>query len=64
MTTPKMEARNFSPRCVGFFIRIPMESLKIRDSNAMHLGKKFFATILGVIIDSVSTQSCEFNLSC
>ena len=34
-----MAERNFLPRCTAFFNRIPIESLMIRDSNAMHLGK-------------------------
>ena len=38
------------PRCIASFNRIPTESLNIRDSNAVHLGKKFFAQILSVII--------------
>ena len=41
---PKMVAmaRNSLPRCIAFFNRIPFELLKIRNSNAMHLGDKFF----------------------
>ena len=32
------------------FNRIPFESLRIRDSNAMHLGKKFLAAIFSAIV--------------
>ena len=31
----------------AFFNRIPIESLKICNSNAMHLGKKFLAASFG-----------------
>ena len=34
-----MAARNFLPRFTAFFHRIPIESLKICNSSAMHLGK-------------------------
>ena len=44
-----MAARNFLPRCTAFFNRIAIESLRIRNWNAMHLGKKFLATIFSVI---------------
>ena len=44
-----MAARNFLPRCTAFFNRIPMESLKICYSNAVHLGKKFLAAIFSAI---------------
>ena len=37
----QMAAMNFLPRCTVFFDRIPIESLRIRNSNAMYLGKKF-----------------------
>ena len=47
-----MAARNFLPRCTAFFNRIPIQSLRIRNSNAMHLGKKFFAAIFSVIVYS------------
>ena len=33
-------ARNYLPRCTAFFNRIPIESLRIRNSSATHLGKK------------------------
>ena len=45
-----MAVRNFLPRCLAFFNRIPTESLKICHLNAMHLGKKFLATIFSVIL--------------
>ena len=32
-----------------FFDQIPIDSLKIRDSNAVHLGEKFLAAILSAI---------------
>ena len=38
------------PRCNAFFNRIPIESLKIRNSNTMHHGKKFLAVIFSVIV--------------
>ena len=45
-----MAARNFLPRCTAFFNRIPpIESSKIRNSNALHLGKKFLAAIFSLI---------------
>ena len=43
-------ARNFLPRCTALFNRIPIESLRILNSNAMHLGKKFLAAIFSVIV--------------
>ena len=33
------------PRCTTFFNRIHIESLKVGDSNAMHLGEKFLAAL-------------------
>ena len=45
-----MAARNFLPRCNAFFYRIPIESLKICDSNEMHLGTKFLAAIFSAIL--------------
>ena len=39
------------PRCIAFFNRITIESLKIHRSNAVHLGKKFVAAIFSAIID-------------
>ena len=40
----------FLPRCTAVFSRIPIESLKICDSKAMHLGKKFLAAIFSTIL--------------
>ena len=48
-----MAARNFLPRCTAFFNRIPIESLRILNSNAMYLGKKFLAAIFRVIVHSL-----------
>ena len=48
--TLKMAARNFLPRCIAFYNRIPIDSLTIPNSNAMHLGKKFLAAIFSVIV--------------
>ena len=45
-----MAARNFLPRCIAFFNWIPIELLRIRTSNTMHLGKKFLAAIFSVIV--------------
>ena len=45
-----MAARNFLPRCTAFFNPIPIESLKICDSNAMHLGKKLLAAIFSALV--------------
>ena len=47
--TLKMAARNFLPRCTAFFNGVPIKSLKICNSNTMHLGENFLATILSVI---------------
>ena len=47
-----MAARNFLPRCNAFFNRIPIELLRILNSNAKHLGKKFLAAIFCVIVYS------------
>ena len=46
------------PRCTAFFNRIPTESLWIRNSNAMHLGKKFLAAIFSVIVYSKRVKVC------
>ena len=40
----------FLPRCFAFYNRIPIDSLTIPDSNAMHLGKMFLAAIFSVIV--------------
>ena len=50
--TLKMAAKNFLPRCIAFYNRIPIDSLAIPNSNAMHLGKKFLAAIFSVIVYS------------
>ena len=39
----------FLPRCNAFVNRIPVEPLRIRNKNAMHLGKKFLAAIFTLI---------------
>ena len=36
MIALEVVARNFLPRCIAFYNRIPIESLKIPNSNAMH----------------------------
>ena len=51
-----MAARNFLPRCIAFYNRIPIDSLKIHHSNAMHLDKKFLAAIFSVIVYSLVEQ--------
>ena len=53
MITLKIAARNFLPSCTAFFNRIPTESLWIRNSNAMHLDKKFLAAIFNIIVHFV-----------
>ena len=40
----------FLPRCSAFFNQIPIESLKICNSNAVYLGKKFLAAIFSAIL--------------
>ena len=45
-----MAVRKFLPRCTAFFNRIPVEPVRIRNLNAMHLGKKFLAAIFSVIV--------------
>ena len=57
-----MAARNFLPRCTAFFNRIPMESLKICYSNAVHLGKKFLAAIFSAILYCQITYSLFLDL--
>ena len=39
MIAVKVAAMKFLPRYIAFFDRIPIKSLKIRNSKAMHLGK-------------------------
>ena len=48
--TLKKAGRNFLPRSTAFFDQIPIESLRIRNSYEMHLGKKFLAAIFSVIV--------------
>ena len=48
-----MIALKFLPRCTAFFNQIPIESLKICNSNAIHLGKKFLTAIFSAIFYSV-----------
>ena len=55
-----MVAKSLLPRCTAFFNRISIESLEICNSSAMHLGKKFVATILSAIL--YSNCSLQFNL--
>ena len=38
------------PRCIGFFNRIPIESLMIRNWKAMHLSEMFSEAIFSVIV--------------
>ena len=59
----KMAARNFLQRCTEFFNRISIESLRIRDSSVMHLGKILLAAIFCVIVDSqVRSENFYVNL--
>ena len=44
-----MAARNFLRRCFSFYNGIPIESLRILNQSAMHLGKMLLASIFGVI---------------
>ena len=48
----KMASKNFLPRCTVFFIQIPIESLKVCNSNSMHLGKKILTAIFSAILNS------------
>ena len=50
MITLKMAVRNFLPRCIAFELRILNDSIGMRLKNAVHLGKKFLAAILSVIV--------------
>ena len=50
--TLKISAKKCLPRCTAFFERISIESLKIRNTNAMHLGKKFLDAIFSAIVYS------------
>ena len=42
--------REFLTKCIVFFNQVPIELLKISNLNAVHLCKKFFATIFNVIL--------------
>ena len=57
-----MADRNFLPRCTAFFNQIPIESLKICNSNAMHLGKKFLAAIFSAILYLMSQFITAFTV--
>ena len=66
----KDAVEEFLPRCIAFFNRMPIESLKIRSLSAVHLGKKFLAPIFIAIVycvdnscfPSVGTIRCCFGL--
>ena len=42
-------------RCAAFFDGVPMESLNIRNANAMDLGKTLLAAIFSVIVPATCT---------
>ena len=44
-----MAARNLLPRCAAFELQIFNESIGIRLMNAVHLSKKFLATIFNAM---------------
>ena len=44
------------PRCTAFYTRIPIESSKIRDSNAKHLGNELLAVIFSAIVYQILDQ--------
>ena len=46
----------FLPKCIVFFNRIPVESLKIHDSNVMHRGKNSSPPFLAQISISMIAQ--------
>ena len=46
----KIATRNFLPRCTTFLDQIPIKSLRIRNWNAMHFGKKFLDAIYSAIV--------------
>ena len=46
-------SKDFFTYYIAFFNRIPIQSLKIRNSNVVHLGKKFLAAIFSVISFSI-----------
>ena len=45
-----MAARNFLPKCIAFELQSFNDSIGIRSKNAVHLGKKFLATIFSAIL--------------
>ena len=47
-----MAVKEFLARCIAFYNRIPIDSLNIPNSKAMHLGKNFLAAIFSVIVYS------------
>ena len=55
-----MAASNFLQRCTAFFYRNPIESLMVRNQNAMHLGKTFLGAIFSAIVYSFSIP-CLWN---
>ena len=50
-----MAERNLLPRCIVCFDRIPMESFKIGNSNAMDFGKNLLAAIFSIIVPATCT---------
>ena len=59
-----MAARKFLPRCIAFYNRISIDSLKISNSSAMHLGNKFLAVIFSVIVYCNFFSSSDISNSC
>ena len=58
----KMAARNFLPRCTACANRIPIESIRIRNLNALHLGKKYsllLAAIFSAIVYGLAEQDSK-----
>ena len=51
-----MAAKELLPRYIAFFNPIPIESLRIRTWNAMHLGKNFLEAIYRVIVYFDATE--------
>ena len=49
------------PRSIAFFNRIPIESLRIRNENAMHLSKKFLVAIFSVMVCSLNVSGPSFS---
>ena len=59
-----MAAKNVLPRCTAPFNRIPRESSRIRNLNAVHLGKKFLAAIFNIIVyRKILSRNDQFSLS-